>query len=79
MSQNERPYTTTDLSLGAFLHCHGVELLRIEHDGRKAAFVFEDSGACKDLALKFYNGKTTCDARGYVRSLKELKAAIFNV
>jgi len=79
MDDTPRKYETQDLYLAAFLHAHGIKLVEVEHEGRRAFFVFGTPEKCKELVLKYYNGDASCNAREFARSLQELKAAIVNV
>lgn len=78
-TESQKSYYTSDLYLAALLYAHHHELLKIEHEGRRAVFIFSGPDMCKKMALEFYRGNVTVDARAYIRGLQELKAAIFNL
>lgn len=65
-------YTTSDLSLAAFLKLRGLKLASATKEGSgRFRFVFEDDGRADSLALDFTNGEFSAyDAN--LRSLKKM-------
>lgn len=66
-------YTTTDLSLSAFLIARGHRLVRIEGAAHRRQFIFEH-GAHSDSARFFLN--EPIGARDFASALRQLKVAI---
>ena len=66
-------YTTTDLSLAAFLKLRGLKLLSASKTGTgRFQFVFEDDGRADALALDFTNSEFSA----YDANLRALKKMI---
>jgi hypothetical protein len=66
-------YTTTDLSLAAFLKLRGLKLLSATKEGSgRFQFIFEDDGRVDALALEFANGEFSA----YDANLRALKKMI---
>lgn len=67
-----------DLYFVAFLLNEGQPLIRVENDGAKLWFVFEDSQKIIDLQNSFWYGNALTNARSYVEKIQTLKNRIFN-
>ena len=66
-------YTTTDLSLAAFLKLRGLKLLKASKTGTgRFEFIFEDNGQADSLALEFTNSEFSA----YDANLRALKKMI---
>jgi hypothetical protein len=66
------PFTTTDLSLAAFLKLRGLKLLKATKTGSgRFEFIFEDNDQADSLALEFANSEfSSYDAN--LRALKKM-------
>ena len=64
----------SDLALASFLSTVGHTLLSINPDGKRLAFIFEDSEKIKKDILSFYNRSTKVDALTFAETFRNLKA-----
>lgn len=65
-------YTTSDLGQAAFLLAREMPLLRVDHQGQRATFVFPASAG--GVAWLFFRpGQNLVDARRFHLSLRELR------
>lgn len=65
-------FRTSDLGQAAFLLAKDTPLLRVEHEGPRAFFIFPETA--KSIAELFYfPGKNLVDARRFHLSLRELR------
>lgn len=65
-------YVISDLGQAAFLLAREQPLLRVDHDGERATFVFP--GSAKAVGRLFYQpGQNLVDARRFHLSLRELR------
>jgi hypothetical protein len=65
-------YTSSDLGQSAFVLTCEWPLLRVDHDGPRAVFVFP--GPARDVArLFFMPGRNLVDARKFHLNLRELR------
>jgi hypothetical protein len=70
-------YATSDLYLAAFLKAQGLRVGRVEREGRKATFVFEDRDGRQDLVREFYNDGTVA-VNAFTHALQDLKGVVYN-
>ncbi len=65
-------YRTSDLGQAAYLLARDVPLLRVDHEGDRATFVFP--GTARGTGRLFYHpGQNSVDARRFHLSLRELR------
>lgn len=75
----ENCYSTSDLSLAAYLRVKGFHLSGIRRiSNSKASFEFEDSRDLSDHVLQFINGQCLVPPLTYWETVKSLKAIINN-
>ncbi len=77
---------TSDLNLGAYLQCAGVEIVRLErakdaegHTSKRVLLFFAKSAGHEKLVAEYFNGKGKVSARDYANNLKDLKSRIYSV
>mgnify|MGYP001193024685 CR=1 FL=1 len=67
-----------DLYLCAFLLNEGQVLVRMEKEGQRCWFVFEQSVSLDELMNNFWQDLATTKARSYVNKIQNLKDMIFS-
>ncbi len=70
-------YATSDLYLAAFLKAQGLRVGRVDRDGRKATFIFEDRDERREWVRAFYNDGTI-PVNAFTHALQDLKAVVYN-
>ena len=69
-------YSTSDISLAAWLYCSGTQLSRIDRQHpRRCIFIFESPQT--ELLSKWQAGKATVNALAFYNAYQALKAKIF--
>lgn len=75
----ENYYSTSDLSLAAYLRVKGFHLIGIKRISyNKASFEFEESRDLSDQVLRFINGNCSVSPLTYWDTVKSLKAMVNN-
>ena len=74
----EDTFSTSDISLAAYLKCLDYKISNIKKLGSKITFIFKDSPKRKQDVIKFFNDEGICKVNAYSKSLKDLKGLIFN-
>lgn len=69
-------WRTSDLYLAGFLKARGLNFTRIEHEGRRVFFLFQQNPSLDELIQAFYNDGPI-GALTYKGILKNLKEIIF--
>ena len=67
-----------DLYLCAFLLNENQNLLRMENDGDKFWFVFEETENFNELVNDYWQGKANTNIKSYVDRVRDLKDRIFS-
>lgn len=67
-------YRTSDIYYAAFLKVAGVPFLETEREDRRVFFVFEDTGALRDLKALYFNRSAKVPALTYADEVKAMKA-----
>ncbi len=70
-------YSTTDLSLSAFLQIRGREIIDVRNEGGRGVFVFADSPELRADILKWGNNEAvSIRIRAFVNGLRDLKGIV---
>jgi len=70
-------YKTRDLFEAAFLYGSHHDLIRVDQDeGERCWFVFD--AECKSIALTYWQGRATVNAKDYSDAIRTLKDIIFS-
>ena len=70
-------YATTDLSLGAFLHTLGHNLVDIRNEAGRGVFVFTDTEKLREDILRWGNNEAVrIRVRGFVNGMRDLKGLV---
>ncbi len=73
----ENTYSTTDLSLTAFLQALGHQLIKIENKGGRGVFVFAHSPQLREDILRWSNNEAvSIQVRGFVNGIRDLKGLV---
>lgn len=67
-----------DLYLVAFLANENQNLIRMENNGDKCWFIFEDTQELNELTNSYWQGKVTTNIKSYVDKVRNLKDRIFS-
>lgn len=67
-------YRTTDIVLAAFLRLNGVTLIRIDKQGQKGTFVFEN--ASEDLMSAYDLGQARVEPIQFNNAIKSLTTSV---
>ena len=67
-----------DLYLCAYLLNEGQSLVRMEKEGQRCWFVFEQSPLSDELINSFWQDTASTKARSYVNKIQNLKDMIFS-
>lgn len=67
-------YRTTDIVLAAFLRLKGCSMLRIEKQGQKGTFVFENIGEA--LVLEYDLGNGMVEPVAFNNAIKQLTTSV---
>jgi hypothetical protein len=65
-----------DLPLATYLSTRRHKFRSLKADGKKIAFIFDDSETIEKDILAFYNRETSVDALTFSETLRNLKALI---
>lgn len=68
---------TSDLYYAAYLKVASVSFLRIEREGRRVFFVFEDNGSVEDLKNQYFNRTSKVVALSYADEIKTMKSLTY--
>lgn len=68
---------TQDFYLTAYLRLNGQRILHLKDEGRRHLFVFEDTEELQRLRRDYYYDEATVAPQIYKRSIRELKALIY--
>jgi hypothetical protein len=68
---------TSDLYLAAYFKVAGVNFLKIEREGRRVFFVFEESEAVPDLKSQYFNRTSKVVALSYADEIKIMKSLTY--
>lgn len=67
-------YKTSDIVLASFLKLHGCQMLRIEKQGQKGTFVFED---VQEQLIRAYDlGKAQVEPVAFNNAIKQLTTSV---
>lgn len=69
-------YKTPDFWLSSALLAKGMRLSRLEWNGPRAFFVFENERRCEELSQAYWNRDLAVDAKTYADSERTLKDRI---
>ena len=70
-------YSTTDLSLSAFLQARGHQLVDVLNDRGRGTFVFADTEQLRRDILKWGNNElVSIHVRGFVNLMRDLKGMV---
>ena len=70
-------YSTTDLSLSAFLQIRGHKIIDVLNEGGRGVFVFADSPELRADILRWGNNEAVrIPVRGFVNGLRDLKGIV---
>lgn len=75
MSDDLKPYSTSDTPLAAFLKYHSHEVVGTQqdkNDRRRVVFIFVEEPRTQALVDEFYNNVATIEPRTYYRALKDI-------
>ena len=76
MIEKNPTFSTTDLSLAAYLKVKGFRLLKVDrNDNGKGLFVFEDRSNREELILVFLNQDARVEPISYIETQRNLKGA----
>lgn len=70
-------FLTKDLSLGALLYAAGVELVRVDRQGKLCWFVFGNRETCEKLQRQFFAKSAQVNAKEYADAIRTLKDLVF--
>lgn len=74
---DDKEFKTSDMFVATFLKAKGFKVLRVEREGRKAFFCFDETSEREQAILDYYNEEALISARGFVDSFHAIKALIF--
>ena len=67
------PFKTRDLSEASTLVTLGQNLIRLEHDGQRFWFIFENVAVCEELSRQFWEGKLLVNPREFALNFRAIK------
>ena len=70
----EKNFSTSDLALSAVLKISEFKLLRVNRDGSKAVFVFEDKPQRPETIMRFVNREMTVEPLRFMEEVRNLKS-----
>ena len=70
----EKNFSTSDIALSAVLKISEFKLLRVNRDGSKAVFVFEDRPERPDTVMKFVNRELMVEPLRFMEEVRNLKS-----
>jgi hypothetical protein len=70
----EKNFFTSDIALSATLKINGLKLLRVNRDGSKAIFVFEDTPERAETVMRFINREMTVEPLRFMEEIRNLKS-----
>lgn len=76
-SDKNNYFLTKDLSLGALLYAAGVELVRVDRQGKLCWFVFSNRETCEKLQRQFFAKSAQVNAKEYADAIRTLKDLVF--
>lgn len=77
--QNEQIYETSDLAIGATLHCLGYQLDHIEKGySNRATFSFVVDDDIDEVIQDFWAHSLKVDPLSYFSSMKEMKTRMYS-
>ncbi len=74
---SKQTYETADFYLAAFLKAKGLKIDRIERDGRKTIFIFENTATREGLIKDFYN-EGLVGVNDYKNAIQDMRAIVYN-
>jgi hypothetical protein len=76
MATGNEVYKTSDLYFGAFLRSAGCNQIKVERDGPRCFFVFENTDAILRLRADYYNGKAKICPLTFANNIRALKSVL---
>ena len=70
-------FRSRDLLESSLLYASQIKLSRLDKEGGRVWFVFEDKEKCETLARAYWNKEATVNAKAYSDALRTLKDLIF--
>lgn len=67
-------FSTSDIALSAALKISEFKLLRVNRDGSKAVFVFEDKPKRPEMVMRFINREMTVEPLRFMEEVRNLKS-----
>ena len=70
----EKNFCTSDLVLSALLKVNDFKLLRLDRDGKKSVFVFEEKEERPEIVMRFINRAMTVEPIRFMEEIRNLKS-----
>lgn len=70
-------YRLKDMYLAAYLYSQGLDLIKVERDGKVCWFNFESKTQCESLANLYWSDKAEVKVKSFVEAIRSLKDIIF--
>jgi len=71
-------YALRDLHLAAVIYAKGVKFIRLEPDGNRFLFLFENRVACEKVASSYFRGDCLVKAKAMADAIRTLKDLVFS-
>jgi hypothetical protein len=72
-------FETTDLYLASAMKLKGVRLIRIEKNGSRGIFVFEDFDGRAEFVREYFSGELEGSLNGFANAWADLKSLVYQM